>query len=71
MSRLSNFDCAAAEMLGSSIVLQQLLHGLDLILKPLLLICPRPNPDITLNPDNTILVQHGVALPNDPHDIVP
>jgi hypothetical protein len=37
----------------------------------LLLICPRPNPDITLNPDNTILVQHGVALPNDPHDIVP
>jgi hypothetical protein len=55
----------------SSILLQQLLHGLDLVLEPLLLIRPGPDPDIALDPDNAILVQHGVALPNNPHDIVP
>ena len=52
-------------------LLQQLLHGLNLVLEPLLLIRPTSDPDITLDPHNAILVQHGMALPDDSHHVVP
>lgn len=54
-----------------AIFLQQPLHRLNLILEPLLLIRPRSNPDVALDPHHPVLMQHGMALTDDSHHIVP
>jgi hypothetical protein len=64
-------DSLGRERNTSLILLEQSLYSLHLVLSRLLLIRPRTHSDITLNPHNAILMQHGVALPNDSHDIVP
>ena len=53
------------------VLLEQLLHCLNFILESLLFVRPAPHPDITLDPHNAILVQHSMALSNDPHNVVP
>ena len=53
------------------VVLQQFLDSFDLILEALLLVCSGANPDVTLDPDNTVLVQQRMTLSDDSHAVVP
>jgi hypothetical protein len=50
---------------------QQLLHLVHLVLEALLLVRPRTDPDIALDPYNAILMQQRMALSDDLHHIVP
>lgn len=63
-------QCGSTED-DSVIVLEQLLYSIDLVLEALLLVCSGANPDVALDPDNTVLVQQSMALSNDSHAVIP
>ena len=50
---------------------QQPINSIDLILHPLQLIRPRPNPDIALDPHHAVGMQHAVRAADEHHDLLP
>lgn len=64
---LDAFECSRK----SVVVFQQPLHSFDLVFEALLLVCSGANPDVALDPNDSILMQQSMALSNNSHAVIP